>query len=89
MTELAKTRSVNYKAGCEICNWKGRLSDADTAQDDDDIDDETIICPRCRGLDTMNRICEKYACWKRVNGRGQPPTTEHYTLCYEHRGETP
>jgi len=85
MTELGKTRGNNYKAGCTVCNWKGRLSDTATSQSNDDIDDESIICPRCKTIDSMTPLCETYACWKRVNGRGQPPTTEHHFLCFEHR----
>lgn len=75
---------VRYR--CKECEWTGTENDLLWAPNPfaDDDDERITGCPECRGVESMERLCDVDGC-KQLGTCGTSWTDRYWTTCYEHR----
>lgn len=71
------------KCSERLCNWRGNNGEflqAKNPLDDDDI----IVCPDCKNIDTIVQVCDEPDCWNHSTC-GTPTPAGYRLTCEKHR----
>ena len=67
------------------CEWHGPTTELLSARNPFDPDDFTLVCPRCKGLEsTVLEACDEPECWRPATCGFPVPEAAYRRTCYEH-----
>lgn len=52
------------KVSCSECNWQGHENEVLIAPNPFNLSDNVKGCPKCYGINSINRICDEPGCLK-------------------------
>jgi hypothetical protein len=75
---------MKNKYKCSNCPWQGEGLDLLVAPNPFDLDDDIVGCPKCKGINTMQTVCQEDNCWE-IASSGVPFKNGDYKwLCHKH-----
>lgn len=77
--------SNNRKVKCtaSFCNWRGHEEDILQGINPFDASDTLDGCPECKGIETINYVCDEPGCWEPISC-GTPTSEGYRQTCGEH-----
>lgn len=73
----------NRKIGCRDCMWHGELSEALSAPNPFEPEENLYACPKCKQMD-LHEACEHEGCWKETTNGGPGPDGKYRRACSQH-----